>query len=83
MANLIEYVQEAIDFIFIIFEIKKMRFTLVICILLLNHLLCAQNTVVTLKQSNEEYKKKPLPFYFKEVVVSDEISDTIGVLGTH
>lgn len=83
MANLIEYVQEAIDFIFIIFEIKKMRLTLVICILLFNHLLCAQNTVVTLKQSNEEYKKKPLPFYFKEVVVSDEISDTIGVLRTH
>ncbi|MBK7689594.1 MAG: hypothetical protein IPK62_05715 [Bacteroidetes bacterium] len=58
-----------------------MRFPLIIGILLLHTCLIAQIKVITFNQAIQENNKKSLPFYFQEIVFSEEVSDTIGLLG--
>ena len=60
-----------------------MRLPIIICIVLMNCLLRAQNTVIQLSLPIQENKKKAIPFYFKEVTFSPDVSDTIGIIAVN
>lgn len=67
-------------FIFPTFEIKKMRFNFFIVFLLFTPSLWGQNKLVELNLYSQEIKKKSVPYHFKEIIFSQNVSDTIGKL---